>query len=223
MLETALTDLKYNTVKTKRKTICITVKPDLTVEVRAPLRMTQDQIDRFVLSKRDWIERAAEKFKDSGTDEFTYGSKIKFFGNELTVTAADCEKAVLSKNSLLVPCGLSGESLKRLTAEFYKAEAEAYLSERVREISEETGLKYSSLLINSAKTHWGSCTADRIHLSCLLMAASPDTIDYVIIHELAHTVHHNHSERFYALVAQHCPDYKARRKELKSLIYFNGR
>lgn len=218
-----MTDIKYKIIKTDRKTICITVKPDLTVEVRAPLQMKQNEIERFVFSKRAWIEKAIVKTRAATPADFTYGSKIKLFGEELTLTAAECKKAVLTENSLLIPRGLSGEKIKKLTVEFYRAEAKAYLPERVKEISEETGLGYSSLLINSAKTHWGSCTANRIHLSCLLMAASPEAIDYVIIHELAHTVHHNHSKDFWAHVKKHCPDYKAKRQELKTLIYFNGR
>ncbi len=185
--------------------------------------MRQKEIEDFVLSKHDWIEKTIAKMKAVSPADFTYGSKIKFFGQELILTAAECKKAVLSDNLLLVSPGLSCEELKKQIVEFYKAEAKAYLPDRVREISEETGMKYSSLLINSAKTHWGSCTSDRIHLSCLLMAASPETIDYVIIHELAHTVHHNHSDYFWTLVAKHCPDYKTKRQELKTLVYYNGR
>lgn len=218
-----MTDLKYSIIKSDRKTVCITVKPDLSVEVRAPLKMKPSEIEDLVLSKRRWIEKAISKARTASPAEFTYGSKIKFLGEELTLTVAECKRALLSENLLLVPTQLTSETLKKLTVGFYKTEAEHYLPERVREISQETGLNFSSLLINSAKTHWGSCTADRIHLSCLLMAASPDTIDYVIIHELAHTVHHNHSASFWALVAKHCPDYKAKRNELKTLIYFNGR
>lgn len=222
-MEKALTDIKYTIIKSDRRTVCITVKPDISVEVRAPRRMKQSEIEKFVLSKCQWIERAVTKMQAVSPAEFTYGSKIRFFGEELTVTAAECKKAVLSDGLLLVTQELAEDELKKHIVEFYRAEAKSYLPERVRELSLETGLSFSSLLINSAKTHWGSCTADRIHLSCLLMAASPEAIDYVIIHELAHTVHHNHSENFWALVAKHCPDYKSKRKELKSLVYFNGR
>ncbi len=177
--------------------------------------MKQSEIEKFVLSKRSWIEKATAKIKACAPAEITYGSKIKFFGEELILTATECKKAVLSDNLLLVPQALANDELNKHIIEFYRTEAKNYLPERVKEISQETGLNYSSLLINSAKTHWGSCTADRIHLSCLLMAAAPDTIDYVIIHELAHTVHHNHSENFWALVEKNCPDYKARRNKLK--------
>lgn len=222
-MEKALTDIKFNIIKSDRRTVCIAIKPDLSIEVRAPLRMKQSEIEKFVLSKRDWIEKATAKMKAAAPAPITYGSKIMFFGEELTVTEAECKKAVLSDSLLLVPEGLSEDELKKHIAEFYRAEAQGYLPERVKEISLETGLSCSSLLINSAKTHWGSCTADRIHLSCLLMAASPEAVDYVIIHELAHTVHHNHSKSFWALVEKHCPDYKSKRKELKSLVYFNGR
>lgn len=197
------------------------MKPDLSVEVRAPLRMKQSEIEKFVSAKRDWIEKATAKMKAASPAPITYGSKIMFFGKELTLAASEYKKVVLSDNLLLVPKGLSEDKLQKYIVEFYRSEAKSYLPQRVKEISSETGLSYSSLLINSAKTHWGSCTADRIHLSCLLMAAHPETIDYVIIHELSHTVHHNHSPLFWALVTQHCPDYKAKRKELKNYAFSN--
>lgn len=217
----ALADIKYSIIKSDRRTVCITVKPDLSIEVRAPGRMKQSDIEAFVLSKKDWLEKTLSKMEAAAPAEITYGSKINFFGEELTLTLSESKKTALSDNLLLVCKGLSDKEMKKAVVDFYKAEAKKYLPERVKEISFETGLSYSSLMINSAKTRWGSCTADRIHLSCLLMAAPPEAIDYVIIHELAHTVHHNHSPLFWALVAKHCPDYKAKRKELKSYAFSN--
>lgn len=218
-----MNDIKYTTVRSDRRSVCITVKPDLSIVVRAPHGIKQSEIDSFVLSKYDWIVKTIAKIRSATAQTFTYGSKIKLFGEELTVTSAECKKVVLSDSLLLVPKELSEDELKKYVVEFYRAEAKSYLPARVKEISSETELPYSSLLINSAKTHWGSCTSDRIHLSCLLMAATPETIDYVIIHELAHTVHHNHSKNFWALVSKHCPDYKAKRQELKTLVFSNGR
>ena len=215
-----MTDINYTIVKSNRKTVCITVKPDLSVEVRAPLRMKQSEIEKFVSSKREWIEKATAQTAAATPVPISFGSKIKFFGEDLTVTASERKRVVLSDGLLFIPQVISDDELKKQILGFYRAEAKSYLPERVKEVSLETGLNYSSLLINSAKTHWGSCTADRIHLSCLLMAAPPEVIDYVIIHELAHTVHHNHSPLFWELVEKHCPDYKAKRKKLKAYITY---
>ena len=69
----------------------------------------------------------------------------------------------------------------------------------------------SAVKINSAKTRFGSCSAkNSLNFSCRVMIYPPEIIDYVIVHELAHIKHHNHSRAFYALIAEFSPDYKER-------------
>ena len=78
------------------------------------------------------------------------------------------------------------------------------------------GVEYSGVKITSAKTRYGSCSAENsICFSYLLMLKPLRAVDYVVVHELAHTVHHNHSRQFYALIEKYMPDYKERIKELK--------
>ena len=78
------------------------------------------------------------------------------------------------------------------------------------------GLKYGRITITSAKKRFGSCSSKgNIAFSYLLMLYPEEAIDYVVVHELAHLVEMNHSKRFYALIEQVLPDYKARIKLLK--------
>lgn len=72
------------------------------------------------------------------------------------------------------------------------------------------------LALSSARSRWGSCSASGgVRLNWRLMQAPPAVIDYVVIHELAHLAELNHSPRFWAIVAAHCPDWKVRRDWLK--------
>lgn len=97
-----------------------------------------------------------------------------------------------------------------------KQRANEYIPRRVSELSTLTGLMPASVKITSARTRFGSCSPkNSLCFSCLLMNYPPQSIDYVIIHELAHTVHHNHSKKFWALVESVMPDYKSRQKLLK--------
>ena len=84
------------------------------------------------------------------------------------------------------------------------AEQKAHVEElpgRIARLSEATGLKYEKLSIRASRTKWGSCSGrNHISLSLFLMALPEHLRDYVIVHELCHTVHHNHSPRFHALV-----------------------
>ena len=96
------------------------------------------------------------------------------------------------------------------------AQAREYLPMRVDYWSGIMGLTPTGLKITSARTRFGSCSGkNSICFSWRLMLYPPEAIDYVIVHELAHIRHHDHSPAFYALIAQYLPDWKARMKLLK--------
>jgi predicted metal-dependent hydrolase len=88
-----------------------------------------------------------------------------------------------------------------LFSNFYKKEARKYIEKRIYEIAKQNDLEFNTLKITSAKTRWGSCTSKRnINFSYRLIMAPIKTIDYVIVHELAHLTEMNHSKKFWTLV-----------------------
>jgi predicted metal-dependent hydrolase len=97
-----------------------------------------------------------------------------------------------------------------------RTNAKNVLPERVRYFSTLTGLVPVSIKITSAKTRFGSCSGKNgICFSYLLMRYPPQAVDYVVLHELCHIKHHNHSKNFWSLVEKYMPDYKERKKLLK--------
>ena len=97
-----------------------------------------------------------------------------------------------------------------------KAKARVVLTEKTRQFSEIMGLKYNRITITGAKTRYGSCSSHgNISYSYLLMQKDERAIDYVVVHELSHLVHMNHSKEFYALIEKYLPDYKIRKGLLK--------
>ena len=99
---------------------------------------------------------------------------------------------------------------------FYRAKAKEYLPRRTALWSSITGLEPSYVHITSAKKRFGSCNGKNgICFSCRLMVYNEETIDYVILHELAHIRHKNHSRAFYELIEKFMPDYKTRENILK--------
>ena len=106
----------------------------------------------------------------------------------------------LARKQASMPPQLSLAEQKAHVEELRRA-AKADLPGRIARLSEATGLKYEKLSIRASRTKWGSCSGrNHISLSLFLMALPEHLRDYVIIHELCHTVHHNHSPRFHALV-----------------------
>ena len=97
-----------------------------------------------------------------------------------------------------------------------KNAAKAYIPPRVEYYAQLMGADYSGVKITSAKTRYGSCSGtNSLCFSYYLMLKAPEAIDYVIVHELAHTFEHNHGKAFYKIIAEYMPDYKRRVQMLK--------
>ena len=100
--------------------------------------------------------------------------------------------------------------------EALRKKAKEIIPKKVSQFSAIMGAKYSGIKITSATKRFGSCSGkNSLCFSLYLMQFDDELIDYVVVHELAHTVHHNHSKDFYNLVEKYIPDYKARQKKLK--------
>ena len=100
--------------------------------------------------------------------------------------------------------------------ESLRKQAKTYLPGRVAFYSQIMGLSPTHITITGAKTRFGSCSPkNSISFSYYLMQYAPEAIDYVVVHELAHIRHHNHSKQFWTLVEKYMPDYKERKKLLK--------
>ncbi len=122
------------------------------------------------------------------------------------------ENAIDKKTIELEKYNLTDDALADLVNK-----AKAYIPNRVNYFSKIMGLAPTSIKITKAKKRFGSCSGKNgLCFSCYLMLYPERAIDYVVVHELAHIKHHNHSREFYRLIEQYLPDYKERIKELKA-------
>ena len=98
-----------------------------------------------------------------------------------------------------------------------RKKAKEFLPLRTEVLAKQHGFQYGKLSFRNQKTRWGSCSAhNNISLNIALVVLPARLIDYVILHELTHTVEKNHSAKFWNKLEESCPDYKKRRKELRS-------
>lgn len=106
---------------------------------------------------------------------------------------------------------LSGEEIQALAER-----AAAALPEKVRFFAQQIGVSYGRITIRSQRTRWGSCSAKgNLNFNCLLSLCPEEVQNYVVIHELCHRKHLDHSPDFWAEVEKHCPNYRSYRKWLK--------
>lgn len=206
-------------VRSKRKTLALIVRPDGFLIVRAPLRTPEKTIREFIENHAEWIrkKRAEALATPSPTPKlYVAGETFKFLGEtyELEIVKGQKKPLLLEESFKLAE---SAQTSARLVFErWYRAQARKILEERVNSYANEYDLQYKKIGITSARTRWGSCSANgSLNFSWRLIMAPIEAVEYVVVHELVHTVFHNHSRRFWKKVETILPDYNERRKWLR--------
>lgn len=212
--------MKYRLKRSKRKSIGIYITEQAEVEVRAPLRCPASVIDAFVDSRKEWIsehlEAASQRLENKKSFVIHTGIFILFCGRQYRIARG--EKYELGDGVLFVPDDIPEEQLKAELIDWYRCKAKEFLCQRVAWFSSITGWRASAVKLSNAATRWGSCSAkNSLNFSWKLVMAQQEAFDYVVVHELAHTVEHNHSVRFWKLVESVLPDYRERQKQLRRL------
>ena len=117
-----------------------------------------------------------------------------------------------------MPPNLSSVEIKSACVQIYRMIAKRDITNRVLEFSRQMEITPAAVKINSAKTRWGSCSSRKsLNFSWRLIMADSDVVDYVVVHELAHLLEMNHSQKFWAIVEKVLPDYRQRKQRLREL------
>lgn len=210
----------YTLVYARRRTLAIHILPDGTVEARAPRGMSRRRIQAFVEQKEDWIRRKQGELRarEGRRRDPAPGDILPVLGRPLRLVAAGAEPPAGDGANLLPLRGEGPAQWREEIAGAVRAAAGAYLPGRVADLAARWGFSYAGVRITGARTRWGSCSGrDGLCFSYRLAYAEPAAVDYVILHELAHTRARDHSPRFWALVAERMPDYRQRQAELRAL------
>lgn len=203
----------------RKRSIKVEVLPDNTVEVVAPTRTPEKAIHDLLDDKHDWIVKRLQ-FNAENADKlrpkhYQDGEPFYYLGTlyPLKITS-DAPKGVGFHNGHLAVN--SKKTPSKAVADWYKEMAYDILEDRVGHFARTMNLSPRSIKIKRMKTRWGSCSSSgNLNFNWVLVMAPLPVIDYVVIHELAHLVHMNHSRDFWHLVAQYCPDYTAHTRWLK--------
>ncbi len=190
-------------VKNARLKVC----EDGVVQLYVPTSFTEEEIERLLEKKAKWIASKQEYFKQKSNIKLRR-NEILMFGNRYSYfySSKYQNKVIINHESKTIQAkrDLLDKAVKE---KWLKSVAKKYISERVETLSESLLLPYNKLYIRSQKKKWGNCSNEKnISVNWRVIKAPEFVIDYVIIHELCHTVIMKHTVKFQTLLRSHCPD-----------------
>jgi predicted metal-dependent hydrolase len=217
-------------VSPRSRRIRFQVTPQRGLEVVIPRGYDPGRVPALLKRKQRWIRAALERVESlrahyAPEAGWQLPAQIQLpavgMSWELAAKQADNRTAVRETGAgqLLISGAIDDEQACRAAlGRWLLRQAHRHLVPGLERASRELGLPYRRVLIRRQKTRWGSCSRDgTISLNAKLLFLSPETANYVMIHELCHRVELNHSPRFWRLVERHCPDFRrinAQRREL---------
>jgi len=213
----------------RNKRLCLSVNKNKVVRVSIPFRTSFQDGEKFLIEKLDWVKKTMQKIEQTEhirifneqTEFSTRQRKLKLLPENDSKF-----KLLLNTNEIQIryPVNIDLESktsqfeIKKLLFHALKDEAVNYFPARVAELALQFHFKYNRVKIRNSKTRWGSCSYDNnINLSIYLLLIPEFLSDYVILHELTHTLHKNHGQKFWESLEKVSGDAKGKALLLKKI------
>jgi predicted metal-dependent hydrolase len=203
--------------------------PDGNIRIATPLKVNDDRVRLFAISKLPWIKKQQAKFQAQSRQsprEFVSGESHYFQGRRylLNVIYHKSSPKVIIKNNtnihLFVRENSTLEQRKKVMTEWYRQQLKEQIPTLLDKWQSITGLTANDWGIKQMKTKWGSCniTDKRIWLNLELAKKPQICLEYVIVHELVHLLERNHNERFIAYMDKFMPQWPIYKEELSQFI-----
>ncbi len=217
--------LSYNLIRSnKRKTIALQIK-NAEITVRAPQHVSHEYIDQLIANKSSWImKKLADSRQALSSPKPVYlpNNTILINGIPKNISVSYASKTTITVNEQAINIVLSLKNketisndealeatIKKQLSKWMKQQLIDYLHVKLPALSSQVGLIPTAYKVRLYKARWGSCNnKHELSFNYLLTMAPNWVVDYVIIHELCHIKHLNHSAEFWQLVAEHMPNYK---------------
>jgi predicted metal-dependent hydrolase len=200
-------------VRSHRRSLAIYIERDGTAIVKAPYLIPKRFIDQFILEHQDWITKHSRKIITAQSsrleDEYLY------LGEKVTFTPGNYTAITIRGDKLLFPQSLLFRKNKELT-NWYISEASRIVTLQVEKYARLMKTEYREITFSDTRSQWGRCTSDnRLQFSWRLVMSPILVLNYVVIHELVHTMEKNHSQLFWMRVRNFNPSYRQQIKWLK--------
>lgn len=221
------TNIKFDVIYKDRKRLEIAVEPPDIITVTAPIGATEEQILAKVKSRANWIIKKLYSFKHMYyipiNREYVNGESFLYLGRNYSMQliqdeAVNKPDVKLFRGKFIVTVPEKDEIIIRKAMEqWYRDKAQEVIKERIKYYQRFFNMKPTCVKVKEQKKRWGSCTAkNELLFNWRAIMAKADALDYIIVHEMCHMYHKDHSKEFWAMVASVLPDYEARKSWLKN-------
>ena len=201
--------------------------PEGSVHISAPLRMSDEEINRFVASKLEWIQKHQARMEHRPTprqSQYVTGEQFKIWGSAYTLFLRDAvtknRVEIIGDEIILhIKSGSTEEQRRKLLKDWYKRALEAEIPFLIARWEQKMGVSSSGFVIRDMKSRWGSCNirTKQICLNLQLAKLPMRCLEYVVVHELVHLLERNHNKVFRAYMDRYLPDWRTIKRELNGL------
>lgn len=209
--------------KKRKRSISMKFNKQGQLQINVPHRMNQSAVDDFIVAKYQWIKTNQVRNDEVQSNKLLYvaGEKHQFKGEEYSLCLVNSGSSnVVLKDDQMIVFYRKNASVKNILDRWYKDEALNYLSQRTDYLVDKFKFpKVKAIKIRNMTARWGSCNSkSEITYNTHLIKTNLESIDYVVIHELCHLIHHNHSPRFYQLQSRVNPQWKTQKQFLNHFV-----
>ena len=213
ILSTPSGPLPIEIIRSNRRTLGLEVTRDGLVKARLPMRLPVREAILFIEEHRDWILRkraeVQRRREENDRRRRQQGAQPWQPGQDIGAGNSETERNAETQATVPLLADLTGVQ---------KAQIKQKFQEKTRKFAAQMGVTYGRITIRAQRTRWGSCSSKgNLNFNYLLYYLPEELMDYVVIHELAHRKHMNHSSYFWREVERYCPDYRQRRARLRDV------
>lgn len=220
---------QYKEIREDRKTLSLTVRPDMKIILKVPISASNDKIEAFLKRKWSWLEKQLRFFKKYQkkvyVNEYVSGESFLYLGRQykLKVVKGEVEGVTFTKGNLILTTrgSLRNGSHNQLILEYwYNSRMHAKFKERYAEVLKLFDYDFEpKLTVRKMTKRWGSyLSGKKIILNPELIKASTDCIDYVITHELCHMKYKKHNADFYEYLESKISNWERLKEKLELLL-----
>jgi len=205
-------------IRSNRKTLSLEINENADLIVRAPHRVSYVEIQKFISEKSVWIDNKKRLINAHLKDNLNYNSNSQclYLGSIYPVKIDNDIESISFNGEMFTITNTNREIMSLTLKSWYKKRFMEIALPRLSYFSDKYNLAFNQVRVKEQKTLWGSCSSkNNINLNYLLIMAPMKVIDYVIVHELVHTIHKNHSAKFWQKLETIMPNYKDARYWLK--------